>query len=204
MEEIKIKQFLALNNGSGYGYGSGSGDGDGSGYGYGSGSGDGSGYGDGDGDVKSFNNHKVYMIDDVPTIFHSIHKNVARGETLNRDFTTEKCYIVKGNNYFAHGETIEEAVKALQDKIFEDLDTDERIEMFINEFELDKKYPAMKFFDWHNKLTGSCEMGRKNFAYNHNIDLDNDMFTVEEFIELTKNDYGCEIIKELADKIKGE
>jgi hypothetical protein len=40
-------------------------------------------------------------------------------------------------------------------------------------------------------------MGRKNFCEEHGIDIDNDQFTVAEFIELTINSYGGEIIKEL-------
>ena len=59
----------------------------------------------------------------------------------------------------------------------------------------------MKFFEWHNKLTGSCEMGRKSFAKNHDIDLNKDEFTVEEFIELTKNDFGRKVIEQLAERL---
>ena len=40
-------------------------------------------------------------------------------------------------------------------------------------------------------------MGRKSFATNNNIDLDNDRLTVNEFIELTKNSYDSEIIKQI-------
>lgn len=226
MEEIKIEQFLELNSGEcwgdGYGYGSGYGDGygygsdygdgygdgygngDGYGYGYGDGSGydDGSGYGDGyDEGIKAIGKHLIYIVDGIYTIFYSIHKNVAKGAIFCNDFTLRPCYVVKGNGKFAHGETIKQAMRDLERKIFEDLDVEERIEMFIKEFKLNKKYPAMKFFEWHNKLTGSCEMGRKSFAKNHDIDLNKDEFTVEEFIELTKNDFGGEVIKQLVERL---
>ena len=85
-------------DGSGYGSGSGSGYGDGSGYGSGYGDGSGSGYGDGYGDgsgLKAINNHRVYKIDDIPTIILSIHKNIARGKIVNRDLTFANCYIAK-------------------------------------------------------------------------------------------------------------
>jgi hypothetical protein len=111
------------------------------------------------------------------------------------------CFVVKRNNLFAHGTTLHEANQSLNDKLFEDMNEEERTEEFLNEFEIDKKYPAMKFFDWHNKLTGSCEMGRKSFAKNHNINLEHDEFTVFEFIELTKNDYGGEVIKMLEEQL---
>ena len=39
--------------------------------------------------------------------------------------------------------------------------------------------------------------GRKNFARNHNINIDKDKMTVQEFINLTENDFGGEIIKKL-------
>lgn len=119
----------------------------------------------------------VYNIDCVPTIIKNIKLNIAKGFILNSDFTLEPCFIVKRNNLFAHGKTLKKATKSLEDKIFDDMDVEERIELFLQEFEIDKKYPAMKFFDWHNKLTGSCEMGRMSFAKNHEIDLENDEFT---------------------------
>ncbi len=119
--------------------------------------------------------------------------------------TLTPCYIAKGQNKFAHGETIEKAVEDLQNKIFEDMDTDEVIEMFLKEFsDLNKKYPAKAFYIWHNRLTGSCEMGRNSFVKNGGYDLENDTFTVKEFIEITENAFGGDVIKQLADRIRSD
>ena len=205
MEDVKIREWLNDNpKNSGYGYGSGSG----SGYGYGSGDGDGSGsgdgYGSGDGDgIKSFWNDTVYIIDGVQTIIRQIKGNVAKGFILNKDFTLEPCYIVKGNGYFAHGKDIREAQSSLREKIFEDMDSDEAIEQFMSKFEKDKSYKGTEFFEWHHYLTGSCLMGRQSFVRNHGLDLEKE-YTVAEFIELTENDYGSEIIKQLKERIKEE
>ena len=226
MEEVKIKEFLSVNNGDGSGdgsgYGDGYGDGYGSGYGSGDGSGDGSGYGDGSGSgsgsgsgygsgygdgygygIKSINGDIVYQIDSIPTVIKHIKGNVAKGFILNSDLSLSPCYIVKGHNKFAHGETLEKALKDLEDKIFEDIDTDEAIELFLKEFsDLNKKYPAKDFYLWHNRLTGSCEMGRNSFVKNGGYDLEHDMFTVQEFIDITRNAYGGDIIKQLENTIK--
>ena len=190
-------------DGSGYGSGSGSGYGSGSGSGYGYGSGDGSGsgsgygYGDGSGyGLRTINNKNIYLIDGISTIIESIHNNIARGFIFNRDFTFEKCYIAKGHNYFAHGETIKEAIENLQEKIFDDLEPEEKINEFKKIFEKDKKYKGTEFYKWHHTLTGSCKMGRDNFVKNHDIDL-NKEYSVKEFIEKTKNDFGGDIIKRL-------
>ena len=201
-------------NGSGYGSGSdfGFGDGDGSGSGYN----DGSGLGDGDGsgfgsnfgngnddgydyNIKSFNSEYIYMIDGVQTIISDIKGNLARGFILNSDLTLSPCYICKGNGYFAHGATLKEARLALQEKIFENMDTDETIERFLSVFEKEKKYHAKDFYEWHHYLTGSCEMGRKSFMRDRNINFD-DTYTVDEFIALCENSYGGEIIKELKER----
>ena len=195
MEKI-IEKFLKVETGSGDGSGYGSGDG--SGYGYGSGSGDGSGYGSG---ISKFNNSKVYSVDGVQTIIKKAKDNIAQGYILNDDFSLEPCYIAKGHNKFAHGKTVRKAVEDLQNKIFEDMDTDEAIELFLKEFELDKKYKGKDFYIWHNRLTGSCEMGRNSFVKNKGIDLE-DMFTVQEFIDLTRNDFGGDIIRQLEETIK--
>ena len=45
---------------------------------------------------------------------------------------------------------------------------------------------------------------RKYFAKNHDIDLDKDKVTVKEFIELTENDYGGNIIKQLKESYEEE
>jgi len=73
---------------------------------------------------------------------------------------------------------------------------DDKIESFISQFDMSLKYPASKFYDWHNKLTGSCEFGRDNYFKNHEIDMD-DKYTVTQFINLTLNEYGGEIISQL-------
>ena len=189
-------------DGSGYGNGWGCGWGDGSGWGCGSGdgSGDGSGYGNGNG-IKSYAGKDVYLLDGVQTIIAAVHRNTAVGYILGNDLTLRRCYIAKGNGYFAHGDTLKGAVDALQEKIFETLDTDEKIGRFITEVDADKKYPAKFFYDWHHRLTGSCEMGRKDFAMRHGIDLDTDSFTVREFINLTENAYGGEIIRKVKERL---
>lgn len=201
MEDIKIKQFLSINSGFGFGYGDCSG--------FGSGSGSGSGYSDCFGfgyglnnHIKTINNNMIYNIDECATIITNIHNNIAKGYILNKDLSLSSCYVAKGNDLFAHGKTIKEAVAALQNKIFARLDIEERIDLFLKEFsDIDKKYPAKAFYDWHNKLTGSCEMGRDMFVKNGGYDLEKDMFTVKEFINITRNEYGGDIIKQLEDKI---
>lgn len=198
MEEVR--KWLEDNSGSGYGYGSGSG----SGYGYGYGSGYGDGYGDGDGDgdgygLKSFNSKEVYQIDGVPTIITHIKDNVAKGSILNNDFSLTPCYVVKGNGYFAHGETIKEARESLVAKYFEYVDEDEVIEKFLFEFKKNEKYEGTKFFEWHHYLTGSCLMGRNSFVKNHDLDL-SEKYTVDEFISICENDYGSSVIKKLKER----
>ena len=200
-------------NGNGYGYGNGGGNGGGNGYGdgygygggYGNGGGNGNGYGYGIGDgngngggIKSINGYDVYRVDDTPTILTHIHGNVAKGYILERNVILKPCYIVRGNGYFAHGETLREAQSALEGKILDNMDVEDKIALFKEKFpDVNKEYPAKDFYQWHHNLTGSCEMGRKNFASNHNIDIENDMMTVKEFIRLTENAYCGEVIKEL-------
>ena len=82
------------------------------------------------------------------------------------------------------------------------MDTDETIERFLSTFEKNKKYPAIDFYEWHHYLTGSCEMGRKSFMRDRNINF-GDMYTVDEFIALCENSYGGEIIKELKERWNG-
>lgn len=215
MEEIKILEFISSGSGYGYGYhdnydnGSGDGSGCGSGYGqvygYGDGSGDGSGYSDYDGsgfgdcygsNLKSINGKKIYMIDGIAITISHIHGNIAKGTIINRDLTETSCYIVKEGKYFAHGKTLAEAHEGLQEKLFYEMPTEARIAAFWTCHKKGVKYPTKDFFEWHHKLTGSCLMGRQQFAKDHGVNLEGEM-TVDEFIALTKNTFGGDIIKKL-------
>ena len=183
--------------GYGYGYGLGDGSGSGSGYGYGSDSGSDEG-------VKNINGENVYKVDNVQTIIRAVHGNVARGAILNSDLTLMPCYIAKQDDKFAHGETLREAMSALRDKLFKDMPEEERIDAFLEEHKPGVEYPCRDLYEWHHRLTGSCEMGRKQFAKDHGIDIDKDKMTVERFIELTRNAYGGEIIRKVEERIKEE
>ena len=199
-------------SGSGYGYGFGSGDGSGDGFGYGNGSGAGSGrgsssgagYSDGSGDcsgtdIKFFCSSPVYLIDRIPTIITAVFGSYAKGYILEPCLTLTPCYIAKQESHFAHGKTLSEAVTAVAEKAFEDMPEEDRIAEFWKCHENGMKYPARDLYDWHHRLTGSCEMGRNTFAAEHGIDLNSDMFTVEEFVELCGKSYGGEIIRKLAE-----
>ena len=201
----KVKEFLLATSGygSGDGYGYGSGDGYGDGSGSGDGSGDGYGYGSGYGyGIKSFNGEPVYRIDGVNTLIHSVRGNTAHGAILNADLTLTPCYIVKQDNVFAHGETLREAMEALRDKLFEDMPEDERIDAFLRETDREKTYPTQYFYDWHHRLTGSCDIGRKQFAREHGVDLEHGMMTLTEFLEMTKNAYGSDVIRKVIDRME--
>lgn len=198
---------LGQGNGSGDGSGSGSGLGDGLGWGefWGRGWGPSNGSGEGSYDgVSAFAGKAVNIIDNIQTIIHSIHGNVASGEILHSDLTTEKCYIVKGGGFFAHGKTIPEAMAALEEKIVDNMPVEEKIEKFMEVFIPGTKYPAMDFYKWHNTLTGSCEMGRNAFAKDHGIDVENGWMTPEEFIALTENAYGGSVIRKLKEAMEAE
>lgn len=209
-----VKKFVAVSSGdgygdgdgcgSGYGDGCGSGDGydygDGSGYGSGSGYGDGCGCGSGDGygyGIKSFDGKDICLIDNIQTVITAVFGNIAKGFVLNSDLTLTPCYVAKQGDIFAHGNTLKEAIDALHEKLFDDMPEEDRIAEFFKSHSPGVKYPAKDLFVWHNRLTGSCEAGRMSFARSHDIDLENDTFTIEEFVSLCKDSYGGETIKKL-------
>ena len=182
--------------GTGYGYGSGTGYGSGVGYDDGSGYGYGTGYGASSGSgIKKYDGEDVHMIDGVQTIITAVHGNIAKGAILQGDLTLTPCFIAKVDDCFAHGETVRQAVTDARDKAFEGLPQEERITAFLDAIKPNTAYPVMTLYDWHHRLTGSCEAGRKAFAKDHGIDLSADM-TREAFFELTKGAYGGNVIRE--------
>lgn len=191
--------------GSGYGSGIGSGQGSGrcSGRGSGYGSGQGSYFGAGQGrgqcdGIAVFEGRTVHDVDGVQTIITAANAGFAKGYILSSNLTLTPCYIAKGGGRFAHGATLNKAVAALQGKLFQDMPEEERIAAFI-EAHPDKhaKIPARDLWVWHNRLTGSCEMGRNQFAADRGIDIDKDEFTPLEFCEMCKGSYGGDVIRRL-------
>lgn len=227
MLEDKIRAFSAISTGDGAGYGAGYGfgvGGYGDGYGIlnydkngtdgvvwdvagpdanigcGCGFGSSYGYGYGSGDdlgVKEINGNIVCIIDDIPTIITSVRNNIAKGFIVKNDLQFEPCYIVKENNQFAHGSTLKDAFMSLQEKLYDDSTEEERIEAFMKQFpEYDVKYDNMDLFVYHHVLTGSCRMGREAFMSNKGLSLDGKT-SVREFVKLTQDAYGGDIIKKL-------
>ena len=187
--ETRINAFLSTNSEEGSGYGSGCG--------CGCGCGDGSGYGYGDGGVKELNGDNVHLIDGIQTIIKSVRGNIAQGFILKNDLTLQPCYIVKEQNYFAHGDTLHDAFTSLQEKLYDDSTEEERIEAFVKEFpDYDTPYPNRDLFDYHHVLTGSFRMGRESFCKDKGINLDGST-TVRDFVSLTKDSYGSEAIRML-------
>jgi len=77
---------------------------------------------------------------------------------------------------------------------------EERVSKFRGEWpDPDVKIAALLLWEWHHILTGSCEAGRNAFARDHGIDIMKDSFTVREFINLTKDSYGRDAIRQLAE-----
>ena len=170
----------------------------GRGYGCGDGSPDGNGYGYFDNlGLKEINGNIVYIIDDIPTIITSVRNNIAKGFIVKNDLQFEPCYVVKENNEFAHGDTLKDAFMSLQEKLYDDSTEEERIEAFKKQFpEYDIKYNNRDLFVYHHVLTGSCRMGREAFVSNKGLSLDGKT-SVREFVKLTQDAYGGDIIKKL-------
>lgn len=182
MEKIeKIRAFLAdigSDNGSGYGWGNGSGNGSGK-------------------VIKTYKGDVVFYVDNMPTIFDRIIGNVAHCRVIQSDdWQEQKCDLVKGQGLCAHGDTLQEARESLVEKITQSMSVEERIDEFCKLFNATDRYPAQTFFQWHNTLTGSCEMGRREFVRSRNISM-NENYTVAEFIGFCESDYGGDVIKKL-------
>ena len=122
---------------------------------------------------------------------------IARGAIVNGDLTTTPCYVAKSGDCFGHGETLRAALDAALDKDFDDLTLAERLAAFRKEMQPGTEYPNTAFFSWHHRLTGSCEMGRRQFARDNGIDVEHGSMTPEAFIRLTEHAYRGDAIRQL-------
>lgn len=184
--------------GNGYGVGNGNGKGKGRGRGNGVGYGDGNGDGDGDTGFVSINGEKVHYIDGIPTVIFSVHGDYASAGILQHDLTFKTCYVARAGNEFAHGETLRKAREDAQDKRTRKIPLKERLAEFKAAFpEWDTPYFNSDLYRWHNVLTGSCRMGRDEFAKEHGIDVEGGKMIVREFVSLTEHSYGGKAVSSL-------
>lgn len=147
--------------------------------------------------IIEFNNHCVVCIDGINTAITSIHNQTAKGYIIMDDLTTADCFVVKTEDgLFAHGRTLREANDALEEKINYKTSIPERIERFLDNFNIYDTYSGKVLYEWHNKLTGSCKTGRDQFVRTHNIDL-NKKYSIEDFVKLTKGSYRHKIIMDM-------
>ena len=207
------KRCYISGSGCGSGAGKGSANGYGDGSGYGSGYGNDNGYGNGYdyffrygkdcGDIKALNGNIVDYIDDKSTIITQVHGNFAKGYIVKDDLSLDSCFIAKVGNSFAHGKTLKDAVTKAGTKI-KKISIKEQIENFIAAFgPLDSEHKGKAFYDWHHILTGSCRMGRDKFCEENGIDLTK-KYSVRYFLQITKNSYGGDIIKQIIKELTKE
>lgn len=52
-----------------------------------------------------------------------------------------------------------------------------------------------EWFDWHHRLTGSCEFGRRAFVADRGLDLEGSS-TPEQFFSLTRDAFAPEVMKQ--------
>ena len=128
----------------------------------------------------------------------------AKGYAIRGDLQVVESYIAKGEGLFAHGDTMKEAAEALREKIMAKKSEEERIAEFVAEFpSLECVAKGEAFYSWHHILTGSCKQGRDLFCSERGLSLEA-RYTIAEFIALTENAYGGEIIKRLKQHYDGK
>lgn len=152
--------------------------------------------------MSEFEGHKVYMVDHVPTCIESVHISMSLSYAIG--FTVEDYWrrcptvVAKVAGYFAHGDSLRQAIQDAQEKLLHNIPIEDRIKQFVELYpDIHQLVPNKKLFDAHHYLTGSCYFGRKQFCKGNGIDLENSM-SVADFIRWTCTEFGDEIIHQLA------
>ena len=96
--------------------------------------------------------------------------------------TLKDCWIARRGNFFAHGDTLHEAVEAVEAKWRENRPLDE---------------PYGDLFEWHRMLPGSCEFGRRQWCAEHGY-KPTDSITLRTFFTETAGNYGGDVIRQVA------
>jgi len=151
--------------------------------------------------LKTYKGQRIYEIDGIPCVFKSINKSLlfAKVAVINsKDLSSSLQFVFKFNNFFAHGGSLKQAKSDAEAKYYSQLDFPARIKEFNSTFKQGVKYNAQLFYNWHTTLTGSCSSGKARWVKERGFDLKSKI-TIEEFVNLTKDSYGGNVIKQLKD-----
>jgi len=149
--------------------------------------------------ILTYNGEPVYVVDGIPCVFQSIHDTLAKVAVISKtDFTSQTAFIAQFNGFFAHGETVRDALLSAKEKYYRNIDFEAKKAELKALFSrsADKKLSVRTLYEWHGMLTGSCCFGRDEFIRTHTFKYD-DRLTLKEFVNLTAAHFGGEKIKEL-------
>ena len=150
-------------------------------------------------EILTYNGEPVYVVDGIPCVFQSIHDTLAKVAVISKtDFTSQTAFIAEFNGFFAHGETVRDALLSAKEKYYRNIDFEAKKAELKALFSrsADKKLSVRTLYEWHGMLTGSCCFGRDEFIRTHTFKYD-DRLTLKEFVNLTAAHFGGEKIKEL-------
>lgn len=146
--------------------------------------------------ITAINNDNLYDIGDLSILIDCIRKNYAKGRILKADLSTRPCYVARVGHFIALGDTLRQAVNEAQAEYLHNLPLAERIAKFNREFpNREVKVFASGLFLWHHILTGSCLEGRKAFCEEHGLNWKYGFYSVNDFIRLTRDAEGGDIIR---------
>lgn len=60
-----------------------------------------------------------------------------------------------------------------------------------------------RIYELETRSPGSCDMGRRQFARGHGIDVEHAAMTLQEFLALTKDAYGGDVIRRVLKELEG-
>ena len=131
------------------------------------------------------------MIDGIKSVVINNKGKIKKTNVIDIETNTigkEIIYIVSDNNgNFAHGKTIKEAKESLLYKL-SSRDTSQ-----YKNLTLKSKLTFEEAIKMYRVITGACEFGTKQFVEQNKIE--NRQYTIEEIIEITKNQYGNEALQ---------
>src|SRR5690606_3972458 len=132
-------------------------------------------------------NKAIHMVDDIATIMRKKKKvsdiDVYEGKFFNRN---RKCFVANKGNYWAHADTIRQAI---EDVNFKFLQENFNVEELVKEIKETKIMSVSQF----RLLTGACSGGCSNFMEQRN--LTKTEYPLNEALDILRGQYGWEKIQ---------
>ena len=154
--------------------------------------------------IVKYAEYEIHNINGNAVAITQEHGRAKRGVALSPSLNKHDCYVITFGESFGIGDNLHDAYEDVKRVITSKTTHVQKgydwAQFVVDRYpDVDALIPNLELLELHNIITNSCSSGIQTFAAQHGIDIDGSS-SMRTFITLTKDSFGSDVIKSIADK----